>query len=176
MLSPELEAVGPKNASRIWGFLSKFVILDRFLKTLGLAKLYPGLAVPREKCSVEHLGTASKVDIFFRKPILLLTGIQILDELNPPTKVVAKFLRTWRDREKHRAEYSKTTPNPLTADGQNPPDVALTLSRRLIAVVKVKNILHIEAGLEMIVLAMAISSEVSRISLFKNSNISFPLE
>jgi hypothetical protein len=176
MLSPELEAVGPKNASRIWGFLSKFVILDRFLKTLGLGKLYPGLSVPREKRSLEHLGTASKVEVFFWKPTLLLTGVQILEELNPPTKVVAKFLRTWRDREKHRAEYSRTAPTPSTADGRNPPDVALALSRRLIAVVKVKNILHIEAGLEMIALAMAISSEVSHISSFKKSYKSFLLE
>jgi hypothetical protein len=39
---------------------------------------------------------------------------------------------------------------------------------RLIAVVKVKNILHVEAGLEMIALALAISSEVSRIAMFEN--------
>ena len=36
----------------------------------------------------------------------------------------------------------------------------MTLSRRLISVVKIKNIFNIEAGLEMIALAMAISSEV----------------
>ena len=48
------------------------------------------------------------------------------------------------------------------SDSKHPADVALpvTLSRRLISVVKIKNILNIEAGLEMIALAMAISSEV----------------
>jgi hypothetical protein len=51
-------------------------------------------------------------------------------------------------------------PTPSTIEGKNPADVALTLSRRLIAVAKVKNILHVEAGLEMIALAMAISSQV----------------
>ena len=49
---------------------------------------------------------------------------------------------------------------PSYVNGQNPADITLTLSRRLITVVRVKNILHIEAGLEMIALAMAISSEV----------------
>jgi hypothetical protein len=86
--------------------------------------------------------------------------IQILDELNPPTKIVSKFLRTWRDREKNRAEYSRRVPTPAAVGHQNPAEVALTLSKRLIAVSKVKNILHIEEGLELIALVMAISSEV----------------
>jgi hypothetical protein len=93
--------------------------------------------------------------------------LQILDELNPPTKVVEKFLRTWGEREKRRSQYAKTAPTSSTVDGKNPADVALTLSRRLIAVVKVRNILHIEAGLEMIALAMAISSEVSYVHIFE---------
>ena len=54
-----------------------------------------------------------------------------------------------------------TSPMPSYVNGQNPANITLTLSRRLIAVVRVKNILHIEAGLEMIALAMAISSEVN---------------
>jgi hypothetical protein len=60
MLLPDHETA-PKTASRIWGFISKFVILDRFLKTLGVAELLPGIEVPRRICSSEHLGTASKV-------------------------------------------------------------------------------------------------------------------
>jgi hypothetical protein len=36
ILSGDLDAAGAKNASRIWGFMSKFVMLDRFLKALGL--------------------------------------------------------------------------------------------------------------------------------------------
>ena len=86
---------------------------------------------------------------------------KILNELNPPTKVIEKFLRTWGDREKHRSIYTTTLPTPSYVNGQNPADITLTLSRRLIAIVRVKNILHIEAGLEMIALAMAISSEVN---------------
>ena len=47
------------------------------------------------------------------------------------------------------------------SNGQNPADITLTLSMQLIDIVRVENILHIEAGLEMIALAMAISSEVN---------------
>jgi hypothetical protein len=83
-----------------------------------------------------------------------------LEELNPPTKLLKKFLKTWGEREKKLAQYSTTNAPPSSIDGQDPADVALALSRRLIDVVKVKNILNIESGLEMIALAMAISSEV----------------
>lgn len=44
--------------------------------------------------------------------------------------------------------------------GRNNADIAFNLSRRLITVNKFKNILYIESGLEMVALAMAISSEV----------------
>jgi hypothetical protein len=54
-------------------------------------------------------------------------------------------------------------PSSSISDGAHPADVALTLSRRLVSVVRVKNMLHIEAGLEMIALAMAISSEVPNV-------------
>ena len=64
MLSRDMDAVGPKNASRIWGFISKFVMLDRFIKTLGLADLYPGIPIHRYHCDTEYLGTASRVMIF----------------------------------------------------------------------------------------------------------------
>ena len=64
MLSRDLEAVGPKNASRIWGFMSKFLLLDRFMKTMGLTDRYPGISVPRKISSMDYFGTASKVTIF----------------------------------------------------------------------------------------------------------------
>ena len=70
-------------------------------------------------------------------------------------------------------EYSRTAPTPSADVCHNSRDVALTLSMRLIAVVKVKNILHVEAGLEMIALALAISSEVSRVAVFE-TYYSFP--
>jgi hypothetical protein len=85
---------------------------------------------------------------------------QILDELNPPTKVLGKFLRTWGDREASRSYYSQTGLNSSTTDLGNTAEVALNLSRRLIAVVKVRNAVNIEAGLEMLALAIAISTEV----------------
>lgn len=51
--------------------------------------------------------------------------------------------------------------------------VALLLSRQLIAAVKLKNVLHIEAGLQMIALAMAFSSEVSNMDGFNGVLIYF---
>lgn len=61
ILSPKWELVGSKNAGRIWGFISKFVMLDRFAKTLGAADMYPGIVVPRKMCSNDYLGTGLKV-------------------------------------------------------------------------------------------------------------------
>ena len=70
-------------------------------------------------------------------------------------------MKTWGDREKSRAQYAFTAQQQLASnEGQEPAGVALTLSRRLIAVVKVKKILNVEAGLEMMALAMTIASEV----------------
>jgi hypothetical protein len=64
MLSPDLKAVGTRNAGRIWGLLSKFVILDRFSKTLGVAKVNPGCPVQRTISSdPSHFGTGEQVSI-----------------------------------------------------------------------------------------------------------------
>jgi hypothetical protein len=73
--------------------------------------------------------------------------------------VISKFLTTWGEREAIRAQYS----NSKSIHVQDHADVVLRISRRLVDIVKVKNILHIEAGLEMIALTMAISSEVCNI-------------
>lgn len=64
MLSEDIEAVGPKNALRIWGFMSKFVALDRFIAALGLADLHPGTSVCRKTCAPEYIGTALRVTVF----------------------------------------------------------------------------------------------------------------
>jgi hypothetical protein len=61
MLSPYLNAVSPKNARRIWGFMSNFVMLDRFSSALGAKKIYPGRHVPKKMCSNGYLGSAAKV-------------------------------------------------------------------------------------------------------------------
>jgi hypothetical protein len=63
-------------------------------------------------------------------------------------------------------EYSKTTSILSSVHRHDCANVTLTLSRRLIAVDKVKDILRIEAGLEMIALAMVISSQVRTIQVF----------
>ena len=56
--------VGPKNASRIWAFMSKFVIFDRFAKTLGLDLAYPGKALEKKMMSTDTFGGGSKVSFF----------------------------------------------------------------------------------------------------------------
>lgn len=70
MISDSLETVGPKNASRIWGLISKFAMLDRFGKTLGVAKLYPGLGLARKSYSSHYYGIPGlKVNFFAPKPV-----------------------------------------------------------------------------------------------------------
>jgi len=64
MLSENLEDVGKKHASRIWGYMSKFVMLDRFSKTLGAMDAYAGPLVPKKLRSKNYFGTAAKVRIY----------------------------------------------------------------------------------------------------------------
>jgi hypothetical protein len=64
MLSPSLDAVSARNAGRIWGYLSKFVMLDRFGKSLGVADLCPGIPTPKKMCSEDYLGTGLRVSNF----------------------------------------------------------------------------------------------------------------
>ena len=67
ILSPKFIVVSVKNASQIWGFMSKFVMLDRCSKTMGMAKLHPGHCVPRKLCNLNYLGTSSKVGTFLKE-------------------------------------------------------------------------------------------------------------
>jgi hypothetical protein len=86
---------------------------------------------------------------------------QLLDDLSPPTRILRKFLKTWADREETRSAYALTAQqsvsNKVQADAA---EVALTLSRRLIAILRAKKVMNMEAGLEMMALAITISSEV----------------
>ena len=92
----------------------------------------------------------------------------MLDELNPPTKLVGKFLRTWGEREKQRAEFYQSSITTSNINIEEPAHVALNLSRRLMNGARVKSILHIEAGIEMLALAMLISSEVHYHDIFES--------
>jgi type IV secretory pathway ATPase VirB11/archaellum biosynthesis ATPase len=79
--------------------------------------------------------------------------------------VLKKFLKTWGERDKTRSEYSQTSIAKVSVVGPDPAGVTMLLSRRLMAVMKAKKIIHIEAGLEMIALALAICSEVRNIAM-----------
>jgi hypothetical protein len=80
------------------------------------------------------------------------------------------FLKTWRDSQTTRAQYSETVPTPSSVNGQDHADIVLGISRRLMHVVKVRNIVHIEAGMQMMALALSISSEVCNVDSFKVMN------
>jgi hypothetical protein len=60
MLLNNLDGVGRKHASRIWGFISKFVMVDRFFKTLGVALVYPGTPFVRQ-AAPQDFGPAGRV-------------------------------------------------------------------------------------------------------------------
>jgi hypothetical protein len=72
MLPPHLEMIGAKTAGRIWGFLSKFVMLDRFSEVLGTAEVLPGLQVPRTMCLPDYLGTSAK-KVSYHVPLQYIT-------------------------------------------------------------------------------------------------------
>lgn len=57
------ELIGPKIASRIWGFISKFVMLDRFAITLFGTDFYPASPIPRRLCNEDYIGTGAKVNV-----------------------------------------------------------------------------------------------------------------
>ena len=63
IFSPNSDEIGPKNAARIWGFFSKFVMLDRFVKALGIAEDHRGVLIPRQLCEDDYLGKGLKVSI-----------------------------------------------------------------------------------------------------------------
>lgn len=89
---------------------------------------------------------------------------QLLDDMHPPTKIVRKFLKTWADRDQTWSRYSASAQ--LSGSDHRQEDaagVALTLSRRLIAIMKAKKLLNIEAGLEIMALGVTIASEVCQI-------------
>jgi hypothetical protein len=82
-------------------------------------------------------------------------------------------MKTWRDRESTRAHYSQKGANPLSVDGQDPAGIALTVSKRLIAIFKSKRLLNIEAGLEMMALGLIICSMVCNFDIYLDHLVLF---
>lgn len=78
------------------------------------------------------------------------------------SKLLKIFLKTWGDRKNKNTQRSgiASESSPLSVDGKDPAGVGLILLRRLAATGKVKKILNIESGLEMVALGIAICSEV----------------
>ena len=65
ILSPDPTSVSVKNASQIWAFMSKFVMLDRFAGALGVAEVHRGVSLPKESLSRDDFAGALKVCISF---------------------------------------------------------------------------------------------------------------
>jgi hypothetical protein len=82
-------------------------------------------------------------------------------------------LKTWRDREATRAQYFKKGTSSPSVDGQDPAGVALTMSKRLIAIFKTKKVLNIEAGFEMMAVGVIICSMVSNFAMYSNDLVLF---
>jgi hypothetical protein len=63
-------------------------------------------------------------------------------------------------------QYSETVLIPSSANGLDSAGITFNLSKRLLSMAKMKDIVNIEAGFVMMALALAICSEVCDISLF----------
>jgi hypothetical protein len=59
--APDGDLIGYSRAGRLWNFVSKFVMLDRFAKALELTKVFPAPLFPKKTLSSDYLGTGSKV-------------------------------------------------------------------------------------------------------------------
>lgn len=77
-------------------------------------------------------------------------------------------MKIWKDREATRAQYFKKGTTSSSVDGQDPAGVSLTMSKRLIALLKSKRVLNIEAGFEMMALGIIICSTVSNFAICSN--------
>jgi len=69
-------------------------------------------------------------------------------------------MKTWATRIKSEGQNYGKAPATSSLHGMDPVGLALTLSKRMISIVKLKRIINIETSLEMVALAMTICSEV----------------
>jgi hypothetical protein len=86
---------------------------------------------------------------------------------------LGNFLKTWGERKNARAMFSESGSSSSSVNGKDPAGIALSLLRRVVAVGKMKKILNIEAGLDMIALGIAICSEVGVFKFIWNIHASF---
>jgi hypothetical protein len=82
-------------------------------------------------------------------------------------------MKTWATR-KNKSQYYRNNTPASSSDGMDPIGVALTLSRRMLSILKEKRIINIQAHLEMIALGITMCSEVRFISHVFNHMISLP--
>ena len=81
-------------------------------------------------------------------------------------------MKVWAARKNKNQFYHNNT-STSTLDETDPVGVALTLSRRMVSILKEKRIINIEANLEMIALGMTICSEVRLFYIYLNHLIFF---
>jgi hypothetical protein len=75
-------------------------------------------------------------------------------------------LKAWGNRENRKIEYSETADIPSSSNRLDSAGITYNLSKRLLSLAKMKDIVNIEAGFVMMALALAICSEVCEICLF----------
>ena len=74
-------------------------------------------------------------------------------------------MKTWAARN-NKGQYYPNDPTVSSLDGKDTIGVALTLSRRMVSILKQKRIINIEAHFQMIALGLTICSEVCFFNLF----------
>ncbi len=66
---------GRNRASRVWGFISKFVMLDRFAQAFGAAEILPGSHRPRSGFPLQDIGGTANVSALLSNSDILLKGL-----------------------------------------------------------------------------------------------------
>ena len=65
--------------------MSQFIMLDQFVKVLGVAEHYPGVVVPRK---IIQLDISKRAIVVSLSPSSIRPFSQSLDDINPPSKVL----------------------------------------------------------------------------------------
>ena len=103
---------GHRRASRVWGFMSKFVMLDRFATAFGTAEIFPGLHCARIESSLTHIGGAAKVNTFPLDSAILLIGLSDPRRAIPILETCGQIYQDLARIQEHHESISSIGPVP----------------------------------------------------------------
>lgn len=86
----DVSTLGRNRASRVWGFISKFVMLDRFAKALGAAEIFTGSHCPRTESPLKDIGRAADVNTLLPNTLILLI------QLSDPRRTTPTLETCWK--------------------------------------------------------------------------------